>query len=114
MVEEVAAVILKLHQGGGCHANTTRCQHQAEATTSDREIEEEQEKENKISRRRHQGVMIRQYFISSLGIFFCISLLSKFPTPSVALSPKPICAYIRCKSLKMGHKYIVSFFKKAK
>lgn len=36
-MEEVATVILELHQGGGGHADTTCCQHQAEATTSDRE-----------------------------------------------------------------------------
>lgn len=39
MVEEVATVILELHQGGGGHADTTRCQHQAEAAASDREME---------------------------------------------------------------------------
>lgn len=40
MVEKIAPVVLELHQGGGGHANTTRCQHQAEATASDREGEE--------------------------------------------------------------------------
>lgn len=41
MVEKVAAVILELHQGGSGHANGTCCQHQAKATTSDREGEQE-------------------------------------------------------------------------
>lgn len=48
MVEEVAAVILELHQGGGGHANTTGGQHQANATASGREREEEQGKEDTI------------------------------------------------------------------
>ncbi|KAA8595739.1 hypothetical protein FQN60_011030, partial [Etheostoma spectabile] len=47
MVEKVATVILELHQGGSGHANTTCCQHQAKATTSDGEMGEEQKKENK-------------------------------------------------------------------
>lgn len=56
MVEEVAAVTLELHQGGGSHANTSCCQHQAEATTSDREMEkgEQEQKKRRVSRCNHQ------------------------------------------------------------
>lgn len=36
LVQEVAAVVLKLHQRGGGHADAARGQHQAEASTADR------------------------------------------------------------------------------
>lgn len=36
MVQEVAAVVLELHQGGGGHADTTSRQHQAEAAAPER------------------------------------------------------------------------------
>lgn len=38
--------------------------------------------------------------------------LCDFPGLPVALSPKPIPSYCRCKSLKMGHKYIFQFLKR--
>lgn len=63
MVEEVAAIVLELHQGGGRHANTTRCQHEAEASTSDRERKGEQGKRRGIIRGRHHSDMIRQYIV---------------------------------------------------
>ncbi len=42
-----------------------------------------------------------------------LSVISDFPHLSVALIPKSIGFYWRCKSLKMAHKYTVIFFKKA-
>lgn len=39
MVQEVAAVILKLHQGGGRHANATSCHHQSETAAAGIEME---------------------------------------------------------------------------
>lgn len=41
-----------------------------------------------------------------------MSVLLGFPTLSVAFRPKSIGFYLRHKSLKMAHKYIVSFFTK--
>lgn len=98
MVEKVATVILELHQGGGGHANTTCCQHQAKATTSDREMEEEQDKENKnqqgeASRWNDQTILYilswhsSLYYISLYFLYTC-----QLPYPVSSTQPQA-CSY---------------------
>lgn len=82
MVEEVATIILELHQGGGGHANTACCQHQAEATTSDREKDEEQGQDNK---KRGEGSRCED---PTILYILCLASFSV-----VCLNPKPICSY---------------------
>lgn len=96
MVEEVATIILELHQGGGGHANTACCQHQAEATTSDREKDEEQGKENK---KRGEGSRCKDLTILYILCLASFSVSLNLPALSLStLSPFVPIEYIKLRS----------------